>query len=71
MADLTGEGALIEQALRDLQIAWDATGESWRDAARADIDQHHLTPMRARAREAAKTLQMLSTLVHEAERACS
>jgi hypothetical protein len=53
MADLTGEGALIEQA------------------ARADIDQHHLTPMRARAREAAKTLQMLSTLVHEAERACS
>lgn len=60
----------LEQALRDLRRAWDATADGWRDRARDDYGRLHHEPIEIRTREAARTLGALATLVEEAKRQC-
>ena len=60
----------LEQALRDLHQAWNATAEGWRDRARDEFGRLHLDPIDIRTREATRTLSALAALVEEARRQC-
>jgi hypothetical protein len=69
----TGDGGeeALDGALRELLDAWQATADGWRDAARSEIDQQHIEPLRVQAKQAARSLAELSRLCRDAVRRCS
>lgn len=71
MPALTCDDALVEKALKDLQVAWDGTAESWRDQARTDFATDHLDPLITRAREAAVAMRRMDTLLRDAVQQCT
>jgi hypothetical protein len=71
MPVLTCDDALLEKALKELRVAWDATGEGWRDQARADFANDHLDPLMARARQAAGTIRRMDAILRDAVQQCT
>ncbi len=71
MPSLSNADALIEKAVKDLDHAWDASAETWRDQARTDFATLHLEPLEARARQAAGAIRRMDTLLREAIRQCT
>jgi hypothetical protein len=66
-----GDDGLIEKALADLEAAYHASGEVWRDASREDFAHDHLDSLRQRARDAVRTMRELEAIMREAVRQCS
>ena len=71
MPSASGDDGLLEQALADLKIAFDATAETWRDQARDEFAQHHLAEIEVRVRQAVRAIRQLDNLSREAVRQCS
>ena len=71
MPNFSGDEALIERALKDLQTAWAATADGWRDQARSDFEREHLVEIEDRLREAARAMRQIQTILREAITACS
>ncbi len=71
MPSVMGDDALLEKALKDLAVAWDATADGWRDEARTAFADQHLHEMEARIRLAVRTIRQLDTLLKEAITQCS
>jgi hypothetical protein len=71
MPVLSGDDALLEKALKELLVAWDATSDGWRDQARVDFAHDHLDPLMARARQAAGAIRRMDTLLREAVQQCT
>jgi hypothetical protein len=70
MPNLAGDDALLEKALRALDLAWTEGGSRWRDSAREDFAAAHLDPIRERARVAIRALKQLDGLLAETMRQC-
>ncbi len=70
MSGPSGEDASLDGAVRELLEAWRATSDSWRDAARSEIDRLHIDPIGDRARHAARALGELAALCDDAIRRC-
>ena len=62
---------LIEKTLKDLQTAWAATADGWRDQARPNFEREHLDEIEARLREAGRAMRQIQTILREAITACS
>lgn len=71
MAKVRGNGAQLDQALRDIGHAWGNTADGWRDQARQDFDDHHYRELDLRARHAVRAVSMIEDLLREAERECT
>jgi hypothetical protein len=71
MPVLNCDDALLEKALGELRVAWEATAETWRDQARADFGADHFEPLEARVRQAAGAIRRMDTLLREAVRQCT
>jgi len=63
-----GEEGLIEQALRDLEIAFASSGELWRDQSREGFVIDHLDPLRQRAKDAVRTIREIEAILRDVVR---
>lgn len=70
MPGVMGDDALIAEALRRLGQAWSATADGWRDQAREEFARLHLDGIEQRAREAARAIKRVETLIAEVDRQC-
>ena len=70
MSKPAGGNALLEMELRKLDTAWAATETHWRDRARTDFADDHLSPINQRAQLAARALRQLEDLLGEAHQQC-
>jgi len=66
-----GDDDLIEGAIRDLEAAFAAAGELWRDQSREEFAQNQLEPMLQRAREAVRTIREIEAILRDAVRQSS
>ena len=71
MPKLSGDEAVIERAVKDLQAAWSATADGWRDQARPDFEHQHLVEIEVRLREAGRAMRQIHAILREAITACS
>ena len=69
-AKVMGDDALLQKALGDLMDSWATTSEVWRDDARDDFSTTFMVPIEDRARQAVKAINMLESLIAEANRQC-
>jgi hypothetical protein len=66
-----GSGAnKLGLALRDLQLAWHATGHAWRDTARYQFETKYLVPLEPEVKRAVDAIGRLEQVLAEAYRAC-
>lgn len=65
----SGVGRLRE-ALEQLEQAWGATQELWRDGNSRHFEEEQLRPIAARVRDAYSVIQRLADILKQAERDC-
>ncbi|MBA3707883.1 MAG: hypothetical protein H0W83_03565 [Planctomycetes bacterium] len=70
MPSVTGDDAMLEDALRHLCEAWAITAERWRDQARSDFEKQHLDGIEDRTRLAARSVKQMENLINEVMRQC-
>ncbi len=70
MSASSADEATLDRAARELLEAWAATGDGWRDAARAEFQHDHLDGIAWRSRLGMKELSELSALCADAVRRC-
>jgi hypothetical protein len=63
-----GDDGLIELALQDLERAFAAAGERWRDQSRDHFAKDHLDPLRQRAKDAMRTMREIEALLRDVVR---
>jgi hypothetical protein len=64
-------GALLNTALKDLLMHWDATSNSWRDQARVDFDKDFLQELIPAIRGASRAAQEIENLLQRVRSECS
>lgn len=70
IADLSTGAAQLRDALETLQLSWQTTQESWRDASSRNLEEQHLKPLAVEVAAAYPVILHLSSVLAQAEREC-
>ncbi len=63
--------AKIKNALKNLMIRWEETGEVWRDRVADRFEETHLVPLDPQVQRAIQGIEELMQILQQAERECS
>lgn len=69
-ANLSDSESLLKKAMTDLDKAWHATGESWKDNARVEFEREHLDELRISSEGAYRAMANLEHLLRSVIREC-
>lgn len=70
-ADFISPAARLEDALKQLEVAWVETKEDWSDSVSEKVEDNYLLPLKGQIRAMLDTVEKLSGVMSKAERACS
>lgn len=68
--DLDTGASRIKHALEDLELAWKAASDEWRDAVSRRFCEQHLEPIVPRVKLALDAISRMRGLLGEVERDC-
>ena len=71
MSVMGSNGSLLAKALKDLLTHWEASGNSWRDQARAEFDKDFLQELIPAVRGASRAAQEIENLLNKIRTECS
>jgi hypothetical protein len=61
----------LNNALKNLRVAWDQTEEGWRDSLRTDFEEHHVDPFVSSMTNTLRAMDQLSDVFARIYRECS
>ena len=70
-ADFIGPCSRLDDALKQLEKTWSDTKEEWSDTVSTRIEDDYLVPLKGQVRAMLDTVNKLSGVMTNAERACS
>jgi hypothetical protein len=70
-SDFISPAARLDDALRQLEFAWQATNEHWSDSVSQKVEDEYLVPLHATIRTMLDAVTKLSSVVKTAESECS
>jgi hypothetical protein len=70
VGDLVTGGQKLSEALKNLQLHWEATKEHWQDAASRRFEEQHLTPLEPKVHLTLDAIARLAEVMARAQRDC-
>jgi hypothetical protein len=68
--DFVSPGARLEDALRQLEVAWNATREYWHDPVSQRVEDEYLVPLHGQVRSMLDAIGKMSITMRKAEQEC-
>lgn len=64
------DAGALAMAVRELEIAWQRSGEAWRDRARSGFEREHYAPVLAALEDALKGVTTATEITRRVRHAC-
>jgi hypothetical protein len=71
VGDLVTGGQKLSEALKNLQLHWEATKEHWQDAASRRFEEQHLITLEPKVHLTLDAIARLAEVMERAQRECS
>ena len=68
--DFVSPGARLEDALKQLEMAWMATKEHWNDPISQKVEDDYLVPLHGQVRSMLDAISKMAVIMRKAEQEC-